>query len=232
MANTQMNKLDKAALNAKQIAKYANSKKLVDVVDNIDSIHSVKGTYNKKVVVTVNEFDKELQKNHKEKYAAFFWDIQDALLISDDIINNRFENEIYMGTTPGSYMKFGGGAVSRILTISYKDGKYLIQVALFEAIQGKNGQIQPNKEKPIDKHNIQLPKQEARKFFMSVYATILSKMGKLTELPGQATPTPQQAPINATKEAAPVKPAEQPAPKNNSDDFDPFEALGDEGFEF
>lgn len=218
-----MSTLDKKALNARQIIKYANSKKLIDAVSEVDTIYNgegkKKGTYNKKVVLTVNEFGIQ---GHKEKYAAFYWDIEDALLICDDIVNNRFESESYAKGSTGIYSSYGGGkAVSRILQIGVKDGNYIIQISLYKAIVNqKTGAILPDKNNKIDSHNIQLSRYDARKFFKVIQAHIESKMDKLTSLPS-VSETPASAVTTPEPQKAVTTP-EQPASKPQNDLFDPF----------
>lgn len=223
---------------SKQIVKFANKMSLIDAVDNLDTLHSVTGKFNKKVTLNVNNYGGQ---NHREKFAAYYWDIDEALIVCKDIVDGTFKDNFYGGKNAGIYSSYGGGKVSRIITIGFKEDRYTIQVALYGAIKGANGQIIPDKNNPIDTHQISLNIWEARKFFGMIYATIVAKMPVLVGEPGNATthtftftqpvipsPTIVQAPVKETPKQAPTPTPEPQEEDSNLDDMFGGFSFGDE----
>jgi hypothetical protein len=191
---------EKKELNKRQITKFANKNSLMDFIDQMDTMHQTKGTYNKKILVIVNNFG---DKSHKERFASFYWDLEDALFISNEISSGAFERETYGMKNGdkelvGAYSQYGGGKVSRILNIAFRDGKYYIQVALYEAKKAQNGAIFPDKSKPIDQHSIQIPRYEARKMFHHLHTYIASKLTHIVEV--EESPKQQETTETATAE--------------------------------
>lgn len=227
--------MSKQEFNKKQIFKIANNKSLMDAVCHIDTVHETKGTFNKKVVINVNAFDEVKQGKHKEKFAAFYWDIEDALIIADDIVNGRFETISYlparkdsegnwMKQPTGKYTTYGGGKIARMMTIVKDKGRYNIQVGYFEATTGKNGSVIPNTKKPIDSHSIlSISDFDMRKAMRYLIAHI---EGKITVMNMNTQPT-QQKPQNGAntegKQATkPVKEEDDVMDFIDEVDFDAF----------
>lgn len=222
--NQDARKIIKTATNANKVFR------LIEAVDNIDTVHATKGTFNKKILINLNS--KADGQPHAKGQVSFYWDINEALLIADDIITGRFSNSMYPSMSQaGQYSKYGGGQFSRILNIKYTNGSYLFQIALFKANIGRNGAVMPDKSNPVDNHSIQLNDFEARKFMMSVKAHIETKMvllhnsGKLFDDEEAETPaeTEQETPAPAP---TPQAPAGEPISKSEGDDmFGSFDGL-------
>lgn len=201
----------KQQLNRNQIIKYANKMSLVDAVDSLTTKHQKTGEFNKKIIININNFG---DKSHKERGVAFFWSMEDALIVANDIVNGHFQNITYdYKGKPGVMTQYGGGQVSRIMTIAYspQKGAYLFQIALYKAKKGANGSVVPDKSSPIDTHAIQIPMQEMRKFMMALKNRIQAQsvvmlMGNVNT---QEEPTNAQNEVNMGGYEAPQEPVEE-----------------------
>lgn len=217
--------------NKRQIAKSVTNVKnpqsgnfifrLIDAVDNIDTLHKDKGTYNKKVLINVNSAKDG--GNHSQKQVSFFWDIDELLLVAHDIVEGKFKDTLYPSAkSPGAYSKYGGGQYSRILNVKFENGKYMFQIALFKAIVTKNGAVMPDKNNPVDAHSIQLTEFEARKFMNTIKTHIETKLvtlhtsGKLLGDSGEETFTPEET-VQAPEPQA--QPEPQPVSQDEGDDL-------------
>lgn len=183
---------NKYELNARQITKYASQTRdgkfrLVDFVDNLDTIHKTKGVYNKKILVNINS--SKDGSTHKEKYAAFYLDMDEMLILGELIKTGRFKDVTFpMAKAPGSYMKYGGGQVSRILNITYQDGRYMLQIALYGAKKTSSGAVIPDKNNKIDSHSIQVPEYELMKMVKSIETHIQAKLANMLVVDNIYTP--------------------------------------------
>lgn len=221
---------EKTFNNERQIAKSALKTKegqfrLIDFVDNLDTIHQAKGVFNKKILININASKDGT--THKESYVAFYWDVEQALLIASDIINCRFKDMNYGAKENGIYTQYGGGQVSRILNIGYKNGRYMFQIATYKAVKTKTGAIMPDKSNPIDNHSIQLGEFEARRVMTMIYHHIQAKLVHMMNLQPNTSSTPEKPKFEAHTEVkqTPVKKEEPVITENEVDIFEGFDEL-------
>lgn len=175
----------------KQIIKTSNSVSKMNFMDCLYAPNAKKDGYAKKVILNIHNYSNK--KHAEEKGVGFYWDLEEVLLIAEDIVNGTFSQKIYNTSKEkkikGMYEKFGGGKVSRILCITYKEGNYLLSNAIYEPIRTQTGAILPNKEKRIDAHSIQLSEHEMRKIMNYVKTYLYLRMNSLVN------------PITETKQA-------------------------------
>jgi hypothetical protein len=235
-------KEERKALNARQILKkYDNGRSLLDVVDHIDTLSQEdgkEGEFNKKILLIVNNYKDQYKKPTGKKQETFYWDIDEALYIAEDIVNGTFKNQFYGQTKDrvdengkvvlnqygkpekdpiiGAYSKHGGKTVSRALNIMYKDGTYGIQIAIYKAIPGKNGVTLPDRKNPLGLQTVQIPEFELRRIMRMIInqiemKTIIMNMPQFGQAQEQAPEEEEVVIINDKTEA----------PKENVQEFLP-----------
>lgn len=184
------NKLTKEEMNKRQVFKTATQDTIFDCMCDLDTQHKTKNSYNKKLIWNVINWK---DKTHKEKQASYYLDMDEALLLADDIITNRFKEMSY-NKKQGQYVAYGGKEISRVLQITYLDktGSYAISIGLYKAITTDTNGTIPDKNNPIDTHKIVLSNFEMRKAMSILKAHIESKLFVLTSLPSETEKTVQE----------------------------------------
>jgi len=191
-----------------QITKFANNRSLMDIQDNInDQYRNSKGelVYSNKLILVVNDYQGVREGKHKEKFASYYLDMEDALYLAQHISQDTFKTQItntYKGTSyPGVYMTYGGKKVSRVLSIKHQADKnrYEVKVGLYEPVTGQNGQTTPNWSKKIDEHTTYPSIEHMRKMFLMVDAYIRSALTARMLTPTTAKPA---APVHPESKAA------------------------------
>ena len=192
-----------------QITKFANNRSLMDIQDNVnDQYANAKGEmiYSNKVIIVVNDYQGVKEGKHKEKFASYYLDVEDALFLAHHVINGTFKTDVVNVHRnvphPGVFMVYGGKKVSRVLSIKLQEEKnrYEVKVGLYQPIVGANGQTSPDWKTKVDEHVTYPSVDHFRKMMHMLQTYIQSAFTvRLLQPAGQAPSIPAFTPSSPSQ---------------------------------